>query len=104
MVKTIMTRFEKIDKWLNEGSSVLIAGKNVERADPQNGEYFTLPELQSYVGGFIETIYIDDEKMFVVNEEGNLLGLYPNALATEYLGSSIDIVGNVLICLSRHMN
>lgn len=69
---------------------------------PSNGKVFTLEELQGLVGGYIETITLDDENIIVVNEEGKFNGSLPNAKATEAweftFGKTDIIYGDVLIC------
>lgn len=67
---------------------------------PDNGTDFSLEELQSFVGGFIEILPIGD-KLLVCNEEGKLLRLPLNDKATliankYYTGD--HIVGNALVC------
>lgn len=73
---------------------------------PANGKQFTLEELQGFVGGYIEIVFLDDNTLMVVNEEGKLHGLGLNIMATaiyQKLTRRIDtIVGNALIC-PRHM-
>lgn len=48
----------------------------------------SLETLQQAVGGYIEPVYRPDNITFLVNEEGNLLGLEPNILG---------LVGNILV-------
>lgn len=68
---------------------------------PKNGKDFSLKELKTIVGGYIEIIRMND-KFMVVNEEGKLEQLPYNALATGlYLanvGGNDYIVGDVLVC------
>lgn len=70
---------------------------------PGNGKFFTLQELQSFVGGYIEFRHMDGEIM-VMNEEGKLMGLPNNEEATKTLlelkaiSSDDYVVGDVLIC------
>lgn len=65
---------------------------------PENGSDFTLEELQGYVGGYIELVYLRDGRIMVVNEEGKIEGLPPNQIATEIYGNPNDyVVGNVLV-------
>jgi hypothetical protein len=54
-----------------------------------------LKTLQEAVGGYIEIIDIGNGEVLIVNEEGNMLGLPPNHVATKMLGKSI--VGNVVL-------
>ena len=72
------------------------------RVKPSNGTDFSLEELQSFVGGYIEIAIIDDQHMMVFNEEGKLLRLEPNFMATvlfrKAFGGNDMIVGNALVC------
>jgi hypothetical protein len=75
---------------------------------PGNGKFFTLQELQSFVGGYIEFRHMDGEIM-VMNEEGKLMGLPNNDEATSVLSelkaiaSDDYVVGDVLICLKKEI-
>ncbi len=74
-------------------------------AVPKNGTDFQLEELQKIVGGSIEITHIPaccGERIMVLNEEGKILGLPLNAVATRMLGNRDDvIVGPVLVCPSE---
>jgi hypothetical protein len=75
---------------------------------PKRGKYFTLRELQHIVGGYIETCYLNDGTVMVLNEEGKLEGLPLNVRATEIFRKnfpcSLDrIVGDVLIVESKYI-
>lgn len=78
------------------------ANGTTEVVTPAKGGKFTLEELQSFVGGYVETIPLAayGEVMYV-NEDGKLTGLPPNAHATDiykrHAGGVTDIVGDVLI-------
>lgn len=61
---------------------------------PENGEKFTLEELQKYVGGYIEYIRLPKKEALVVNEEGTLLGLPLNPMVSAAYGH--PIVGDVV--------
>lgn len=63
---------------------------------PRNGRDFSLEELKEVVEGYIEIVYLPKGMMMVVNEEGHLLKLEPNLLASQLAGQFI--VGNVLVC------
>ena len=67
---------------------------------PTQGTTFTLEELQSTVGGFIEIVTTYDNRWMVINEEGKLNGLPYNPAATErYINGVVDpIVGVALVC------
>lgn len=55
---------------------------------PVNGKYFTYEELQNFVkdgdNTMIEIVPLPSGKSIVVNEEGKLIGLEINKLATEF--------------------
>lgn len=69
---------------------------------PKNGTDFSLEELQGFVGGYIEIVRLNEGKIMVVNEEGKLLDLPVNLLATipfQLTYGPIDqIYGNALVC------
>lgn len=74
---------------------------------PKNNKVFTLEELKSVVGGYIEIVPIEKCTFMVVNEEGKLLNLPINVEATRYYRKSRNtddfIVGNVLICNNKEI-
>ena len=60
----------------------------------------TLKEMQEVVGGYIEFLYLKDNLVMVVNEEGKMIGLPFNARATQLIKeNNINdiIVGDVLV-------
>lgn len=72
-------------------------------ATPKNGIAFSLKELQSIVGGYIELIDLYNGDLMVINEEGKLIGLDINAKATLIFSKSFPmafdvIVGDALVC------
>jgi len=77
----------------------------IKEITPANGSYFTLEEMQGYVGGLIQIIPLDGEghedRLLVVHEEGKLIGLPYNLFATlvwqVYYGDTDYISGNALI-------
>jgi hypothetical protein len=60
-------------------ATLYCADFRIKEITPANGLYFTLAEMQKYVGGLIEIIPLDreglEDKLLVVNEEGKLTGL-----------------------------
>ena len=52
----------------------------------------TLEELQAAVGGYIETVTIEEDCVIICNEEGRLRGMPHNV---KFLG--VDFVGPILI-------
>jgi hypothetical protein len=88
--------------------------KKVTRVRPKN-KVFTLEELQKQVDGYIELLPLKrvpefklTDAIMVMNEEGKLLGLPMNQMATDlltrnYPKSTDVIVGDVLICKSKEI-
>ena len=69
---------------------------------PENQQYFTLEEMQTCVGGYIEMIRLDKDNYMVVNEEGSFLNLPKNTTATTILSTAsgyevVPVVGHALI-------
>lgn len=73
-----------------------------EEVSPKNGTSFELEELQKMVGGLIQILATDENLLFVMNEEGKVLGLPANHKATEIFQKEFKtsdfLVGDVLIC------
>lgn len=73
-----------------------------QKVEPKNCKMFELEELQGYVNGYIEVIFLDDDTVMVVNEEGKMFGLPYNQLASikflQEKGYHEPIVGDVLVC------
>lgn len=80
--------------------AILITTKEVvKEVYPEDGTLkFTLKELQKHVGGYIELvktrIHINNNNMIIVNEEGLLMNLPLNELASVLTGR--PLVGDVL--------
>ncbi len=65
-----------------------------------NDRMVSLKEMQDCVNGYIEFVWLNDNKILVVNEDGKINGLEPNIVATLLIqdqGISDDIVGNALL-------
>lgn len=60
---------------------IIRADGTQEEVEPSNDLRFTLEELQGFVGGLIEFIDLGEGWM-IVNEEGKLIGLPYNKIAT----------------------
>ena len=84
-------------KWIKaDGTITIVHPKN-------KGQEFTLDELKSYVGGWIECIFLNQRQVMVINEEGKLRGLPYNTIATEAYRMAFQptddfIVGDALLC------
>jgi hypothetical protein len=70
-----------------------VGATKTETVLPRNGKKFSLPELQSYVGGYIELVPCS-ESVAYSNEEGRLLRLGFNAGASAAF--SQVLVGDVI--------
>ena len=76
---------------------------------PNNGTDFSLEELQFFIRGAIEIVYLPCGKIMVVHGEGKLLGFEKNEKATKVWEAAFPIeeypenngqlvVGDVVIC------
>ena len=78
------------------------ANGEVIETSPKNGNYYTLDELKEIVGGYIEIIYLTNNKIMVINDEGKLINLPHNENATTLYRICLDttdfIVGDALVC------
>ena len=66
---------------------------------PKNETDFKLEELQKYVGGNIQIVGTNDNRLMIINEEGKIFNLNYNRRATklyEFGGCDI-ILGDVLV-------
>jgi len=69
---------------------------------PKNGEVFSLEELQGYVGGYVEPLYLEGDKVALMDEDGRFKHLRVNDVASVQLGRYI--VGPVLIGSREEMD
>ncbi len=77
-----------------------------QKISPANGQKFTLEELQEFVGGLIQIVKTRYNDVMIINEEGKLLGLNENRLATVlYTSAKSDdyIVGDAVIVEAHEM-
>lgn len=71
---------------------------------PPKVKTYTLQELQTAVGGYIEFVALGEEYLLVINEEGKLHGLPRNDVATGLCRQGEDIfagdwiAGAALVC------
>ena len=67
---------------------------------PKNKKNFTLKELQTHVGGFVEQIPAGECHVLYVNEDGRLLNLQLNRKASELVKQFgyTPIVGDAVYC------
>ena len=76
-------KYKKIT--VNDGESLIVSGGKL-----------SLKDLQKHVGGDIEIIALDNDKLMVVNENGINEGLEQNITASIVAGQTI--LGDVLYC------
>ncbi len=67
----------------------------VENIEPENGEFFTLEELQKLVGGYVQPVYLKDGRVMYVDEDGAPRGLARNDIASDLAG--YGVVGNTVV-------
>lgn len=58
---------------------------------PKNGKYFTLTELQSLVGGVVDTLRYEDGRIMVFNQDAKRFGLPHNDTATYFARMLADL-------------
>ena len=63
---------------------------------PSEGQRFTLKELQSIVGGYVERLMLLETGLVMyINEEGTIMGLPANPVASMIFGR--PLVGEVIV-------
>lgn len=76
-------------------------GEIIENIKPDNGKKFSLKELQTYIGGYIELLSSNDHQYMVIDEEGKIKDKEYNEIATvimeDILAPGDYIAGNALI-------
>lgn len=81
---------------MNAMHSVIIKPTGEELpTTPKDGKCFTLEELQTIVGGYIEIVQLKHGLVIVVNEDGISKELLPNLNASKLAGC--DIRGTTLV-------
>jgi hypothetical protein len=79
-------------------------GEQVEVAP--KGKHFSLAEMQEIVGGNIEMVFLKNNMVMIVNEEGKIFNMEYNPTATLLMRefSNDFIVGNVLLTSRNFLN
>lgn len=69
-------------------------------------EFVSLQEMQNIVNGYIEFVYLPNNMIMVVNEEGKMNNLPLNVNATKMFAPIMNdsIVGDVLIIDKKYVN
>jgi hypothetical protein len=78
------------------------------RSMPKNGKFYTPKELRDIAGGYIECIFLDDDKVMVINREARQDNEPVNFRATEIMRKNRlhftdSIAGDVLITESKFL-
>jgi len=68
----------------------------------ENVDISSLEKMQNLVGGYIQIVYLEGQRMLIVNEEGLLNQLPINDKASEVYGH--PLVGNVIDCSVNELN
>src|SRR5262245_35124604 len=92
-------------------ATIIRPGDTPQDITPKNGRFFTLIELQGFVGGYIEAVSVppDGVRLMILNEDGKRLDLPVNEAATmimharPWLHPDDFIVGVALIVTREEM-
>lgn len=83
-------------------AQVIKSSGEVIETQPANGTDFSLEELQTIVGGYIEVVSLRDGRLIVCDEQGKLKGKEHNQKATLIYQTNVPnwdhLVGDVLLC------
>lgn len=85
-------------------AQIIKSNGQVIETTPKNGTDFSLEELQTIVGGWIEIVNLRDGRLLCLDEEGKLKGKELNPVATDIYHQALPlcrkdfIVGDVLLC------
>lgn len=86
---------------------IIYVDGTIKKIAPKNGKFYELSELREIVDGYIEIVPVSSTQYAVINEEGKILNLPINRLATlDYsttLYANDYFAGNVLICDKNHI-
>ncbi len=67
-----------------------------------NVDISSLKKMQDLVQGYIEFVYLKDNKVLILNEEGLLMNLPQNKQASNIYGH--QVVGDAVICDITELN
>ena len=83
-------------------AQIIKSSGEVIETQPNNGTDFSLEELQTIVGGYIEVVSLRDGRLICCDEQGKLKGKDFNTRATYILQAAMPthdfVVGDVLVC------
>jgi hypothetical protein len=85
---------------------ILKADGSREAIGAPKSKGFKLNEIQKIVGGYVELVMLSPRTIMLVNEEGKLMNLPVNKVATRIFRrmrrSADTIHGDVLVCATEH--
>ena len=83
-------------------AQIIKVNGETKTVEPKNGTDFTLEELKSIVGGYIQIAYLRDGEIMVMDEEGKLkckdLNIQASLRYRRDVNPYDSVVGDVLIC------
>ena len=85
-----------------KSAKIVYPDKDSEDYTPKNGRTFELEEMQKLVGGYIEIIRLNDERVIIFDSQGKALNKAVNIPATNILrrdhSTTQYIVGTAIVC------
>ena len=79
----------------------------VIEVEPKNGTDFRLEELKEIVGGYIQIVYLSNDEIMVMDEEGKLKHKDLNLIASKRFRKDVNrydsVVGDVLVCKNNQI-
>lgn len=91
----------------NKAVGTLVACSGEVKEIVFSKKMIALKEMQECVGGYIEFVWLRDNKILVVNEDGKIQGLPDNPIATKIIreqGISDHIVGDALLIDQKYVD
>ena len=88
-----------------KAKGIKITTKGVSEIVTFENQFVSLKEMQEIVGGYIQFVYLPDNLILVVNEEGKLNNLPVNEYINLIYGKIIQdiIVGDILLIHSQYI-
>ena len=82
-------------------AKIIYANGKEKVVHPENGTDFSLKEMQTIVGGYIEIVTDRNGDYLVCNEEGKLMGLPINHKASMLFGAMMN--GDILVASENEL-
>ena len=85
---------------------IRITTKGVSEIVTFKNKFVSLKEMQDIVGGYVEFVYLPDNLIMVVNEEGKMNNLPVNEYINLIYSKIINyiIVGDILLINNKYVN